>query len=100
MSHTSSTSRYGAAHLHTCSDIDILCHWLSPGSPTRVSSFGSLQHFRKSQKPPQAGDAKRCLDCAYERDCAYSAKKSACSRSECRNPACSRTHASDIVFAI
>ncbi|KAI0750944.1 streptomycin biosynthesis protein StrI [Daedaleopsis nitida] len=56
-------------------DIDILCHWLSPGGPTRLSSFGSLQHFRKAQKPAQAGGAKRCLDCAYERNCAYSAKK-------------------------
>ena len=60
------------------SDVDILCHWLAPGSPTRVSSFGSLQHFRKDRKPPKAGAATRCLDCAHERDCAYSAKKGAC----------------------
>ncbi|KAI0774411.1 streptomycin biosynthesis protein StrI [Fomes fomentarius] len=59
----------------SCHDLDILCHWLSPGGPTRVSSFGSLQHFRKDKKPVEAGDAKRCLDCVYERDCAYSAKK-------------------------
>src|SRR5882762_5304484 len=61
----------------TCpSDIDILCHWLSPNTPSRVSSFGSLQHFRKSAKPAIAGDATRCLDCPMEKDCAYSAKKS------------------------
>ncbi|KAH9943312.1 streptomycin biosynthesis protein StrI [Epithele typhae] len=59
----------------SCHDVDILCHWLAPGSPTRVSSFGSLQHFRKESKPPKAGAATRCLDCAHERDCAYSAKK-------------------------
>ncbi|KAI0638324.1 streptomycin biosynthesis protein StrI [Trametes polyzona] len=59
----------------SCHDIDILRHYLAPGEPTRVSSFGSLQHFRKAAKPAEAGEAKRCLDCAYERDCAYSAKK-------------------------
>ncbi|GBE79772.1 NAD(P)-binding protein [Sparassis crispa] len=59
----------------SCHDIDILCHWLSPGTPTRVSSFGSLQHFRKERKPKEAGDATRCLDCTNESDCPYSAKK-------------------------
>ncbi|THH02425.1 hypothetical protein EW026_g475 [Hermanssonia centrifuga] len=59
----------------SCHDIDILCHWLSPGTPTRVSSFGSLQHFRKASKPPAAGSATRCLECPIERECAYSAKK-------------------------
>ncbi|KAH9899731.1 streptomycin biosynthesis protein StrI [Cubamyces lactineus] len=59
----------------SCHDIDIICHYLYPGGPTRVSSFGSLQHFRKASKPVEAGEAKRCLDCVYERDCPYSAKK-------------------------
>lgn len=59
------------------SDIDIICHWLSPETPVRVSSFGSLQHFRKEEKPADAGNANRCLDCPMERDCAYSAKKGA-----------------------
>ncbi|KAJ7937194.1 hypothetical protein B0H13DRAFT_1944708 [Mycena leptocephala] len=58
-----------------CHDIDIICFWLSPSAPTRVSSFGSLQHFRKSSKPAAAGAATRCLDCPMEKDCAYSAKK-------------------------
>lgn len=58
------------------SDIDILCHWLGPAAPTRVSSFGSLKHFRKSAKPAAAGSAMRCLACPMEKDCAYSAKKS------------------------
>ena len=52
-----------------------MCHWLSPDTPVRVSSFGGLQHFRKSGKPLEAGDATRCLDCAYERQCPYSAKR-------------------------
>jgi len=59
----------------SCHDIDILCHWLSPNTPSRVSSFGSLQHFRKSAKPAGAGDATTCLDCPMEKNCAYSAKK-------------------------
>ncbi|KAF7352913.1 GFO-IDH-MocA domain-containing protein [Mycena venus] len=58
-----------------CHDIDIICFWLSPSTPSRVSSFGSLQHFRKSSKPAAAGAATRCLDCPMEKDCAYSAKK-------------------------
>ncbi|EMD40647.1 hypothetical protein CERSUDRAFT_111229 [Gelatoporia subvermispora B] len=56
-------------------DIDILCHWFSPGTPTRVSSFGSLLHFRKEAKPLEAGGSSRCLDCSYESHCPYSAKK-------------------------
>ncbi|KAH8988608.1 hypothetical protein EDB92DRAFT_2010786 [Lactarius akahatsu] len=59
----------------SCHDIDILCHWLSPDTPVHVSSFGGLQHFRKSSKPAEAGDATRCLDCTYEAQCPYSAKK-------------------------
>ncbi|KAG2158803.1 uncharacterized protein EDB93DRAFT_1237632 [Suillus bovinus] len=59
----------------SCHDVDILCHWLSPAIPTRVSSFGSLQHFRKEKKPPAAGAATRCLECSIEQDCPYSAKK-------------------------
>ncbi|KAG2077554.1 NAD(P)-binding protein [Suillus decipiens] len=58
-----------------CHDIDILCHWLSPAIPVRISSFGSLQHFRKEKKPPAAGNATRCLECSVEHDCPYSAKK-------------------------
>jgi predicted dehydrogenase len=59
----------------SCHDIDILCHWFSPDTPVHVSSFGGLQHFRKSSKPAEAGDATRCLDCTYEAQCPYSAKK-------------------------
>lgn len=58
-----------------CSDIDILSFYLSGLTPSRVSSFGSLHHFKASQKPKEAGNATRCLDCAYEKDCVWSAKK-------------------------
>ena len=55
-----------------CHDID----WLSAvvGRPAlRVSSFGSLSHFTPANKP--AGAASRCLDCAVEAQCPYSAKQ-------------------------
>jgi hypothetical protein len=39
----------------------------------RVSSFGSLKHFVPENKPQ--GAASRCLDCAVELDCPYSALK-------------------------
>lgn len=53
----------------SCHDIDWLRHVV--GRPIeRVSSFGSLNHFRQEHKP--AGAAARCLDCAVEPDCAFS----------------------------
>ena len=56
----------------SCHDMDWLRH--IAGVPCRrVSSFGSLSHFRPEHKP--AGAAHRCLDCAVERDCPYSALK-------------------------
>jgi predicted dehydrogenase len=38
-----------------------------------VSSFGSLLHFRKENRPEGAGG--NCIDCGYEPKCPYSAKK-------------------------
>lgn len=58
----------------SCHDLD----WISyiMGEPClSLSSFGALKHFRKEEKPAAAGEAKRCLHCAYEPDCPYSAKK-------------------------
>lgn len=53
-------------------DIDWLRHIV--GRPIeRVSSFGSLTHFRRSQQPPGASD--RCVSCEVEPDCAYSAPR-------------------------
>ncbi len=58
----------------SCHDLDWLRYIM--GRPcVQVSSFGSLQHFRKEDKPVEAGEAKRCLDCAYESQCPYSAKR-------------------------
>jgi len=58
----------------SCHDLD----WLSyiVGLPCRrVSSFGSLKHFRREAQPPGAAD--RCLDCPPEIEtaCPYSAKR-------------------------
>jgi predicted dehydrogenase len=58
----------------SCHDIDWL-RYIMGRSCVQVSSFGSLKHFRKAEKPVQAGEATRCLDCAYEQDCPYSAKR-------------------------
>lgn len=55
-----------------CHDIDWLRHIM--GRPCRsVASFGSLRHFRASERP--AGAADRCLDCSVEAACPYSAKR-------------------------
>ena len=55
-----------------CHDIDWLVY-LFGQLPERVSSFGSLSHFRPAERP--AGAADRCLDCAVESTCPYSAKR-------------------------
>ncbi|MGI5233189.1 Gfo/Idh/MocA family protein [Actinoallomurus sp. CA-142502] len=55
-----------------CHDVDWLAHVI--GRPARrVSSFGGLIHFRPENRP--AGAADRCLDCAVEPDCPYSAPR-------------------------
>ncbi len=58
----------------SCHDLDWLRYVM--GTPCRsLSSFGALTHFTRVQKPAAAGEAKRCLDCAYEPHCPYSARK-------------------------
>jgi predicted dehydrogenase len=53
-------------------DIDWLRHVV--GRPIeRVSSFGSLTHFRRAEQPPGAAD--RCVSCQVEPDCPYSAPR-------------------------
>jgi predicted dehydrogenase len=58
----------------SCHDIDWLRYIIGKRC-IQVSSFGSLTHFKKDQKPIAAGNATRCLDCAHEPDCPYSARK-------------------------
>lgn len=56
----------------SCHDIDWI-YWLMGKRCTAVSSFGSLIHFRPENQPEGAAD--RCLDCAVEAECPYSAKR-------------------------
>jgi predicted dehydrogenase len=56
----------------SCHDIDWLLY-LAGQPARRVSSFGGLSHFRPAEKPAGAGE--RCLACAVEPDCPYSAKR-------------------------
>lgn len=56
----------------SCHDLDWMRYIM--GRPCqRVSSFGSLAHFRAENRP--AGATERCLDCPVEATCPYSAKK-------------------------
>ncbi|KAK9515541.1 hypothetical protein VZT92_026181 [Zoarces viviparus] len=57
----------------SCHDIDLIHHWAGPRRCVKVSSFGSVSHFGKENKPTGAGN--RCLDCSIEGDCPYSASK-------------------------
>jgi predicted dehydrogenase len=58
----------------SCHDLDWIRHIMGTACQS-LSSFGSLVHFRKEEKPAGAGSATRCLDCSFEPQCAYSAKK-------------------------
>ncbi|XP_020493850.1 putative oxidoreductase YteT [Labrus bergylta] len=57
----------------SCHDIDLIHHWAGARRCVKVSSFGSVSHFQKENKPVGAGD--RCMNCPIEQDCAYSACK-------------------------
>ncbi|KAF1390682.1 hypothetical protein PFLUV_G00060540 [Perca fluviatilis] len=57
----------------SCHDIDLIHHWAGPRRCVKVSSFGSVSHFGKENKPTGAGN--RCLDCSVEKNCPYSACK-------------------------
>ncbi|WP_149262344.1 Gfo/Idh/MocA family protein [Actinomadura sp. K4S16] len=56
----------------SCHDVDWLIHVMGE-VPARVSSFGRLSHFRPENRPPGAGA--RCVDCAVEARCPYSAPR-------------------------
>lgn len=55
-----------------CHDMDILL-WLTGKHCNKVSSFGSLRHFRAVQAPAGAGE--RCLRCDIAETCPYNAVK-------------------------
>ncbi|XP_034001407.1 uncharacterized protein zgc:154075 isoform X2 [Trematomus bernacchii] len=57
----------------SCHDIDLIHHWAGARRCLKVTSFGSVSHFGKKDKPAGAGN--RCLDCSIEADCPYSARK-------------------------
>ncbi|KAI9362965.1 streptomycin biosynthesis protein StrI [Zopfochytrium polystomum] len=81
----------------SCHDLDLLLHvYMPPPRPEpgasasdgghsralpgrrrgiRVSSFGSLTHFRRDRKPAAAAAATRCVDCSIRTTCAYSATR-------------------------
>jgi predicted dehydrogenase len=55
-----------------CHDLDWLSYVI--GRPCRaVASFGGLGELRPGRAPAGAGE--RCLECAVERECAYSARR-------------------------
>lgn len=56
----------------SCHDIDWIRYIFGKKCKT-VSSFGSLTHFKKENKPSIAGD--NCMECDYEPQCPYSAKR-------------------------
>ncbi|MGC5022023.1 Gfo/Idh/MocA family protein [Micromonospora sp. DT47] len=55
-----------------CHDLDWL-RYVVDDVPVRVSSVGSLHHFRPGNRPEGAAD--RCLDCRVEARCPYSATR-------------------------
>lgn len=54
-----------------CHDIDFLL-WITRSHCRKLSSFGSLRWFRQENAPKGAG--KRCIDCAIEPTCPFSAR--------------------------
>jgi predicted dehydrogenase len=56
----------------SCHDIDWICY-LAESRCSKVSSFGSLKHFKAKNKPQGAGT--NCMNCSCEPKCPYSAKK-------------------------
>jgi predicted dehydrogenase len=57
----------------SCHDMDML-HWLAGSKCQKVSSFGSLSHFKRENAPP--GSAERCVEaCAVKQTCPYNAER-------------------------
>jgi len=68
----------------SCHDLDWI-RYIMGSRCTAVSSFGTLKHFRKTEQPKGASD--RCVDCAVEPSCPYSALRIYMSRVR-RNETC------------
>lgn len=57
-----------------CHDLDLMSYWMGKNNPCKkISSFGSLMHFTKENKPEKATDT--CLTCPLSEECAFSAQK-------------------------
>lgn len=56
----------------SCHDIDWI-HYIMGEQCTRLSSFGHLTHFHAENRP--AGASERCVSCAVEPTCPYSASR-------------------------
>lgn len=57
-----------------CHDLDWIRHVMGERCES-VASFGSLRHFRRENKPAEAGAARHCLECDFEPQCPYSAPR-------------------------
>ncbi|MER5946803.1 Gfo/Idh/MocA family oxidoreductase [Streptomyces sp. NPDC001904] len=57
----------------SCHDLDWLSYVMGGARIEQVASFGGLRHFTPENAPEGSGE--RCLDCAVEAECPYSALK-------------------------
>ena len=56
----------------SCHDLDIM-RWIMDEPCDKITGFGELSFYTRENAPEGSGD--RCLSCAVEEGCAYSAKK-------------------------
>ncbi len=56
----------------SCHDLDIM-RWIIDEPCVKITAFGGLSFYTRANAPEGSGD--RCLDCAVEEGCAYSAKQ-------------------------
>jgi len=56
----------------SCHDLDIM-RWIMDEPCDKITGFGDVSFYKRENAPEGSGD--RCLSCAVEEGCAYSAKK-------------------------
>jgi predicted dehydrogenase len=56
----------------SCHDLDIM-RWIIDEPCDKITGFGDLSFYKRENAPEGSGE--RCLDCAVEEGCAYSAKQ-------------------------